>query len=103
MTCKRNLTAIRRLIRVEVAIEPPNRAELHERIATRFDQMLEEGLVPEVETLRETFDLIPTLPAMKSVGYRQVWEYLEGDIDWARCVCGASLLQDNSQSDSSRG
>tara|TARA_A100001035_G_scaffold128380_1_gene100996 strand:- start:128 stop:1063 length:936 start_codon:yes stop_codon:yes gene_type:complete len=68
---------------VEVAIEPPNRAELHQRIATRFDQMLEDGLVPEVEALREVFDLNPTLPAMKSVGYRQVWDYLEGDIDWA--------------------
>ena len=67
---------------VEVAIEPLERAKLHERIATRFDHMLEEGLVSEVETLRETFDLNSTLPAMKSVGYRQVWEYLEGDIDW---------------------
>ncbi|MEC8600090.1 MAG: tRNA (adenosine(37)-N6)-dimethylallyltransferase MiaA, partial [Pseudomonadota bacterium] len=68
---------------VEVAIEPPDRTELHGRIAARFDQMLEDGLVPEVETLRESFDLNPTLPAMKSVGYRQVWEYLEGEIDWA--------------------
>ena len=68
---------------VEVAIEPPDRTEIRGRIAKRFDQMLKDGLVPEVETLRETYDLNPTLPSMKSVGYRQVWEYLEGDIDWA--------------------
>jgi tRNA dimethylallyltransferase len=72
-----------------LALEPSDRAVLHARIATRFDQMLTEddddprGLVVEVKTLRARGDLHPGLPSMRCVGYRQAWEYLDGDIDRA--------------------
>ncbi|GJI96234.1 tRNA dimethylallyltransferase [Duganella caerulea] len=68
------------------ALEPSDRAVLHERIARRFDIMLEEGpdgnLITEVEVLRRRGDLHPGLPSMRCVGYRQAWEYLDGTIDY---------------------
>ncbi|MES2262543.1 MAG: tRNA (adenosine(37)-N6)-dimethylallyltransferase MiaA [Pseudomonadota bacterium] len=68
------------------ALEPSDRAVLHERIARRFDIMLDESgddnLVKEVEVLRRRGDLHPGLPSMRCVGYRQAWEYLDGDIDY---------------------
>lgn len=64
-----------------LALEPSDRGVLHERIAQRFDAMLEAGLVDEVRSLRERYRLSPELPAMRCVGYRQAWEYLDGDID----------------------
>ena len=69
------------------ALEPSDRAVLHQRIATRFDLMLgttdEGGLVAEVARLRARGDLHPLLPSMRCVGYRQAWEYLDGTIDRA--------------------
>ncbi len=62
-----------------IALEPVNRAWLHERIAQRFDAMLAEGLIDEVKTLRARGDLHPDLPSMRCVGYRQIWEALNGD------------------------
>jgi tRNA dimethylallyltransferase len=68
------------------ALEPSDRAVLHERIARRFDLMLEDGpdgnLITEVETLRRRGDLHAGLPSMRCVGYRQAWEYLDGSIDY---------------------
>ncbi|CAD5379789.1 delta(2)-isopentenylpyrophosphate tRNA-adenosine transferase [Pseudomonas sp. OF001] len=61
-----------------LAIAPAQRALLHERIARRFHLMLEQGFVAEVEALHARGDLHPGLPSIRSVGYRQVWEYLEG-------------------------
>ena len=61
-----------------ISLEPHDRAWLHARIAQRFDQMLAEGLVDEVKTLRARGDLHPDLPSMRCVGYRQVWEALDG-------------------------
>lgn len=61
-----------------LAIAPAQRQVLHERIARRFHLMLEQGLVAEVEALHARGDLHPGLPSIRSVGYRQVWEYLEG-------------------------
>jgi len=67
------------------ALEPSDRAVLHKRIATRFDQMLgksdDSGIVAEVARLRARGDLHPNLPSMRCVGYRQSWEYLDGAID----------------------
>ncbi len=63
-------------------IQPVDRAVLHERIAQRFHQMLEAGLVDEVRKLHSREDLNITLPSMKSVGYRQVWQYLDGELDY---------------------
>ena len=60
-----------------LSLEPQDRAWLHQRIEQRFDAMLEQGLVQEVKTLRNRGDLRPDLPAMRCVGYRQVWEALD--------------------------
>ncbi|WP_440966402.1 tRNA (adenosine(37)-N6)-dimethylallyltransferase MiaA [Massilia sp. GER05] len=73
---------------VPFALEPSDRAVLHERIALRFDQMLgkrdDSGIVAEVAGLRARGDLNPNLPSMRCVGYRQAWEYLDGTIDRAQ-------------------
>jgi tRNA dimethylallyltransferase len=73
---------------VPFALEPSDRAVLHERIALRFDQMLgkrdDTGIVAEVAGLRARGDLHPNLPSMRCVGYRQAWEYLDGTIDRAQ-------------------
>ncbi len=61
-----------------ISLEPQDRAWLHARIAQRFDLMLAQGLVEEVKTLRARGDLYPDLPSMRCVGYRQVWEALDG-------------------------
>ncbi|MCK6425758.1 MAG: tRNA (adenosine(37)-N6)-dimethylallyltransferase MiaA [Burkholderiaceae bacterium] len=61
-----------------IALEPRSRAWLHARIGQRFAQMLAEGLVDEVRRLRARGDLHPGLPSMRCVGYRQVWETLDG-------------------------
>ena len=66
---------------LQLALIPSERAVLHQRIAARFDTMLAEGLIGEVETLRRTYALTPDLPAMRAVGYRQAWAYLDGEID----------------------
>ena len=69
-----------------IALEPSDRAVLHQRIADRFDAMLDRadgGLLGEVRRLRERGDLHPGLPSMRCVGYRQAWEYLDGQIDRA--------------------
>lgn len=60
------------------ALVPENRAELHRRIAERFDRMLKDGLVEELEDLRRKHELNASLPSMRCVGYRQAWEFLEG-------------------------
>jgi tRNA dimethylallyltransferase len=62
---------------------PSERAVLHERIAQRFDLMLQQGLEDELLTLRQRYRLEPNLPSMRSVGYRQMWEYLEGRCSFA--------------------
>lgn len=60
---------------------PPTRGELHERIEQRFRGMLSAGLVDEVRALRARGDLHPDLPAIRAVGYRQAWQYLDGALD----------------------
>lgn len=59
---------------------PGDRSVLHRRIAERFEAMLRQGLVEEVEWLRAYYALTPELPSMRCVGYRQVWAWLEGEI-----------------------
>ncbi|WP_075257043.1 tRNA (adenosine(37)-N6)-dimethylallyltransferase MiaA [Herbaspirillum camelliae] len=67
-----------------LALEPSERAVLHDRIALRFDLMLRDGgLEREVRALRARGDLHLGLPSMRCVGYRQMWEYLDGSIDAA--------------------
>jgi tRNA dimethylallyltransferase len=72
------------------ALVPEDRAELHERIAARFDAMLKAGLVDELRSLRKKFSLNAQLPAMRCVGYRQAWQFLEGSID-ARALREAGI------------
>ncbi|MGH8493363.1 MAG: tRNA (adenosine(37)-N6)-dimethylallyltransferase MiaA, partial [Moraxellaceae bacterium] len=67
----------------QIAVAPPDRAILHERIEQRFDLMLELGLIEEVAALRQRADLHADLPSMRAVGYAQVWSYLEGFYDAA--------------------
>lgn len=62
------------------AIQPTDRSVLHSKIKDRFLEMLRLGLVEEVQKLRQRKDLNSSLPAIKSVGYRQVWQYLEGQL-----------------------
>jgi len=63
-----------------ISLEPTDRAWLHQRIETRFHQMLDEGLVDEVIALEARGDLNADMPSMRCVGYRQTWEALvEGD------------------------
>jgi len=64
----------------QIALLPDNRHWLHQRIEQRFTQMLKEGLVEEVKALHARGDLHLSLPAMRAVGYRQVWEYLNGHL-----------------------
>ncbi len=60
-----------------ISLEPANRAWLHERIALRFDQMMAQGFLSEVQTLRARGDLTPDLPSIRCVGYRQAWQGLD--------------------------
>jgi tRNA dimethylallyltransferase len=60
----------------------PTREELHQRIKKRFDLMLEQGFVAEVESLREKYNLSLDKPAMRCVGYRQIWQYLDGNLSY---------------------
>ncbi|WLQ14532.1 tRNA (adenosine(37)-N6)-dimethylallyltransferase MiaA [Hahella aquimaris] len=64
---------------LNLALAPVKREDLHGRIAKRFQIMLEQGLLDEVEQLRQRGDLNVGLPSIRAVGYRQVWSYLEGE------------------------
>jgi tRNA dimethylallyltransferase len=63
-----------------LAIAPVDRKVLHDRIAQRFTQMLEQGFVEEVVALRSRGDLHSNLPSIRAVGYRQVWDHLDGKL-----------------------
>ncbi|MGO2458025.1 tRNA (adenosine(37)-N6)-dimethylallyltransferase MiaA [Vibrio casei] len=62
----------------QFAVMPKERAELHRRIELRFDKMIEAGFEQEVKDLHQRDDLHLDLPAIRCVGYRQMWEYLDG-------------------------
>ena len=65
---------------LNLAVAPVERSILHERIALRFKLMLENGFIEEVEELFARDDLHPGLPSIRSVGYRQAWSYLAGEL-----------------------
>ncbi len=71
---------------IKLLRQPASRAELHARIDQRFLSMLNAGLVEEVQGLVARGDLVPELPAMRSVGYRQVWAWLRGELDHQEMV-----------------
>ena len=64
-----------------IALRSEDRARLHARIAARFDAMLDQGFLDEVRRLRKRPDLHADLPAIRSVGYRQAWDHLDGRTD----------------------
>ena len=66
---------------IKLIIAPRDRAVLHKKIAQRFKLMLQQGFVEEVETLYRRGDLTVQMPSMRAVGYRQVWSYLDGEIN----------------------
>jgi tRNA dimethylallyltransferase len=69
---------------LKLALLPDDRAWLHERIALRFRLMLEAGFVDEVRALRAKYPTLSLeLPSMRCVGYRQAWQYLDGELDEA--------------------
>ena len=63
-----------------IALVPSDRAQLHRHIAARMENMLRAGLVEELRALRARFALLPGMPSMRSVGYRQAWQHLEGEL-----------------------
>ncbi len=67
---------------IKIIIAPTQRSIIHARIEERFNIMLEQGLIDEVRALFQRDDLNPDLPSMRSVGYRQVWRYLAGELDY---------------------
>ncbi len=69
-----------------MAVAPQDRSVLHERIAERFVLMMKQGLIPEVESLRNRGDLNSSMPSIRAVGYRQVWDFLDGKLDEAEMV-----------------
>jgi tRNA dimethylallyltransferase len=62
----------------QIAICPSDRKVLHRRISLRFQQMMDQGFLDEVRALHSRPDLHPALPAIRAVGYRQLWQYLDG-------------------------
>ena len=67
---------------LQFAIAPRDRAVLHQRIEQRFDKMLGSGFEQEVRALYERGDLTPDLPSIRCVGYRQMWDYLAGEVEY---------------------
>jgi len=68
---------------IKLALAPEDRSVLHQRIAQRFEQMLELGFLDEVKQLMLRDDLSLDLPSMRCVGYRQAWLHLQGEYDFA--------------------
>ena len=71
---------------LKLVVTPAERATLHRRIEVRFHRMLEQGFVAEVRRLRARGDLSLNNVSMRAVGYRQVWDYLDGLTDYATMV-----------------
>jgi tRNA dimethylallyltransferase len=72
-------TGARAPVALCIALAPRDRAVLHRRIELRFAHMMKMGFLDEVRSLHARRDLHPQLPAIRAVGYRQLWEYLSGD------------------------
>jgi len=68
--------------RLKIALVPPDRIELRKRITMRFDMMLRQGFIEEVESLYKRGDLNAEMPSIRAVGYRQAWMYLAGECSY---------------------
>jgi tRNA dimethylallyltransferase len=71
---------------IKLIIAPNDRLTLHDMIAKRFEMMLEQGFIEEVEALINRGDLSEKMPSIRAVGYRQVWAYLHGEYDKATMI-----------------
>ena len=71
---------------INLAIAPEDRAVLHKRIALRFRLMLEAGFLDEAKAFYARGDLDVSMPAVRSVGYRQAWSYLNGEYDYETMI-----------------
>ncbi|MBI5041373.1 MAG: tRNA (adenosine(37)-N6)-dimethylallyltransferase MiaA [Gammaproteobacteria bacterium] len=83
--------AMRPVSLLKLAVAPREREVLHTRIGQRFVQMLEQGFIAEVERLFRRGDLGAQMPALRAVGYRQVWQYLAGELDYAQ-MCERAVI-----------
>ena len=75
---QRRLSVLSDIDVAEIVLSPLERSELHTRIETRFDAMLQAGFLAEVRALYERSDLTAEHPSMRAVGYRQLWRHLAG-------------------------
>ncbi len=73
----------------KIIVAPADRSVLRQRIEKRFHEMIESGLLDEVRKLYVRNDLDPSLPALRCVGYRQVWQYLSGEIGYDVMITAA--------------
>jgi tRNA dimethylallyltransferase len=71
---------------MNLAVHPADRKVLHERIEQRFHLMLNAGFIEEVEALYKRGDLNGEMPSMRCVGYRQIWDYLEGKLSYQEMI-----------------
>ena len=66
---------------LNIGLFPEDRSQLHNNIAKRFDAMLNQGIVEELMSLRQKWQLNTQMPSMRCIGYRQVWRYIENEIN----------------------
>ncbi len=71
---------------LQMAIAPHDRALLHRRIEQRYHSMIEQGLLDEVKSMHCRPDLHVALPSVRAVGYRQIWQYLDGELSLDEAV-----------------
>ncbi len=81
---------------IQIALLPTDRSALHRRIEKRFETMLADGLIDEVQSLFQRPEITAELPSMRTVGYRQVWQYLNAESDYdtmlLRCIAATRQL-----------
>ena len=66
---------------LNIGLFPEERSKLHQQIAARFDKMINDGVIEELKSLRQQWKLSAQMPSMRCIGYRQIWSYLEQEIN----------------------
>ena len=66
---------------LNIGLFPEERSKLHQQIAARFDKMMNDGVIEELKSLRQQWKLSAQMPSMRCIGYRQIWSYLEQEIN----------------------
>lgn len=67
---------------INIGLFPEQRSQLHANIASRFDDMLNQGVVEELIQIRQKWTLNKQMPSMRCIGYRQLWQYIDNQIDF---------------------